>query len=68
MDEVCKMHGSDKDSMLFSNAAARRSTPGQVMWDFWWKKITLERILRFPLPVIISPTALCSLLIQLSTI
>jgi hypothetical protein len=36
------------------------SSPGQVMWDLWWKCGTgpgFLRVLRFPLPIIIPPTA-----------
>jgi hypothetical protein len=36
------------------------SSPGQVMWDFWWTKWHSSRFsrgLRFPLPILISPTA-----------
>jgi hypothetical protein len=36
------------------------SNPGQVMWDLWWTKWhwgMFLRVLRFPVPILIPPTA-----------
>jgi hypothetical protein len=47
-------------------AAARDSIPGWIMWDLWWKKwhwASFFRLLRFPRPILIPPTAPHSLII-----
>jgi hypothetical protein len=45
---------------LVSHHGVPGVSPGQVIWDVWWKKWHWDgflRGLRFPLPVIIPPTA-----------